>query len=79
MDLSVFKDVKFPFPAIPAWEPPDLRPVLGSVVIDAGEPLANINDGYKVKAPDLGAYEEGEPLPLYGPRPEGMDEESMSY
>jgi hypothetical protein len=36
--------------------------------IDAGAVLPNINDGYAGSAPDLGAYEDGQPLPTYGPR-----------
>ncbi len=36
--------------------------------VNAGIALANINDGYKGSAPDLGAYEVGAPLPKYGPR-----------
>ena len=29
----------------------------------------NVNDGFTGKAPDLGALEAGQPLPIYGPRP----------
>lgn len=38
--------------------------------IDAGDVLPNINDDFTGKAPDLGAYEFGKPLPQYGPRGE---------
>jgi hypothetical protein len=38
--------------------------------IDAGVALPNINDGFTGRAPDLGAYERGRPLPVYGPRKE---------
>ncbi|PYQ01748.1 MAG: hypothetical protein DMF82_18425 [Acidobacteria bacterium] len=38
--------------------------------IDAGAILPNINDGFLGSAPDLGAYEYGQPLPTYGPRPD---------
>jgi hypothetical protein len=38
--------------------------------VDAGEVIPNINDGFRGTAPDLGAYEAGEELPHYGPRPE---------
>ncbi len=41
-----------------------------SAAVDAGEVLPGFNDGFKGKAPDLGAYELGEELPQYGPRPE---------
>jgi hypothetical protein len=43
-----------------------LRP--GAAAVDAGVPMAGINDGYTGRAPDLGAYEVGQPLPHYGPR-----------
>jgi hypothetical protein len=47
----------------------DLRLKPGSAAIDAGVVLANIDDGFTGKAPDLGAYELGDELPQYGPRP----------
>jgi hypothetical protein len=47
----------------------DLRLKKGSAAIDAGIELPNITDGYRGRAPDLGAYEYGVPLPQYGPRP----------
>ena len=40
----------------------------GCAAIDAGAALPNINDSFSGKAPDLGAYESGRPLPHYGPR-----------
>lgn len=43
-----------------------LRP--GAAAIDRGVVLPNINDGFALKAPDLGALEAGQPLPIYGPR-----------
>jgi len=46
----------------------DLRLKAASGAIDTGVPLDNINDGFKGKAPDLGAYEFGMKLPHYGPR-----------
>jgi hypothetical protein len=48
----------------------DLRLRAGAAAIDAGEPLPGVNDGFAGRAPDLGAYETGAPLPRYGPRPE---------
>lgn len=42
----------------------------GSKAVDAGVVLPNVNDGFTGKAPDLGAYERGRPLPGYGPRKE---------
>ena len=43
-----------------------LRP--DSNAVNAGLRLPNINDDFTGQAPDLGAYEEGHPLPRYGPR-----------
>jgi hypothetical protein len=65
--------VAIPSPAFPARVPPDLRLAPGSPAADAGQPLPNVNDGYSGKAPDLGAYELGVELPIYGPRPMGSD------
>jgi hypothetical protein len=48
----------------------DLRLKAGSAAIDSGEFLPGFNDGFAGKAPDLGAYELGQDLPQYGPRPE---------
>jgi len=42
----------------------------GSAAIDAGEVLPGFNDGFAGKAPDLGAYEFGSSLPVYGIRPD---------
>jgi hypothetical protein len=49
----------------------DLRLRPGTKAQDAGQVLPGINDGFAGKAPDLGAYERGSPLPHYGPRPVG--------
>jgi len=46
----------------------------GSKAIDAGVPIPNITDGFRGRAPDLGAFEHGDPIPHYGPRPEGPGE-----
>ncbi len=75
IEWDVFEGVAFPNPAIPEREPADLRPRPGAKVVDAGLRLANINDDFLGEGPDIGAYEAGQPLPLYGPRPEGVDEE----
>jgi hypothetical protein len=53
--LYDFKDVDF-----------QLKPA--SAAIDRGVRLPNINDGFAGNAPDLGALEAGQPLPIYGPR-----------
>jgi hypothetical protein len=47
----------------------DLRLAARSQAIDAGELLPGFNDGFQGRAPDLGAFELGDPLPQYGPRP----------
>ncbi|MCC7010337.1 MAG: hypothetical protein IT184_16130 [Acidobacteria bacterium] len=39
-----------------------------SKAVDAGVRIPNVNDGFSGKAPDLGAYEVGQPAPVYGPR-----------
>jgi hypothetical protein len=47
----------------------DFRLKSNSVAVDAGVLLPNVNDDFTGKAPDLGALEVGEPMPVYGPRP----------
>jgi hypothetical protein len=75
--LEVFAaKVPLPNPGLDKWPTPDLRLKADTIAVDAGVVLANVNDGYTGKAPDLGAYEAGQELPLYGPRPEGVDEAS---
>jgi len=54
--------------------PPDATLDAGSNAVDAGRVLPNINDGFQGGGPDLGALERGCPLPIYGIRPEGIDE-----
>jgi hypothetical protein len=46
----------------------DLRLSARSAAVDAGQALPGLNDGFRGRAPDLGAYELGDPLPQYGPR-----------
>jgi hypothetical protein len=41
----------------------------GCIAVDAGDVLPNLTGDFLDKAPDLGAYEFGSPLPQYGPRP----------
>jgi hypothetical protein len=72
VDYKVFVDVPKPDRSDPQrlYNPEDmdfrLRPK--SAAIDAGMVLPTINDGYAGKAPDLGAYEFGQPVLDYGPR-----------
>ena len=48
----------------------DLRLNAGKPEIDAGTTIANLNDPFTINsAPDMGAFEFGEPLPSYGIRP----------
>ncbi len=58
------------------WDQPatpgsrDLRLVAGVPAIDSGIDLPNLNDGFVLNGlPDMGAFELGEALPHYGPRP----------
>jgi hypothetical protein len=44
-----------------------------SPLIDKGCILPNVNDDFTGKAPDIGPYEYGKPLPHYGPRTEMHD------
>ncbi|MCC2614865.1 Ig-like domain-containing protein [Aestuariibacter halophilus] len=44
----------------------DVRLNSASMAIDGGIAIPGINDAYQGNAPDLGAYEAGQPLPVYG-------------
>ena len=46
----------------------DFRLKSGAAAIDAGIELPSITDGFTGKAPDIGAFETGRPVPQYGPR-----------
>ena len=74
VDMGVFDDVAFPLSILTAYEPPDLRPRKDSAVVDNGLRLPNVNDHFDGNGPDIGAYEAGQELPHYGPRPEGVGE-----
>ena len=47
----------------------DFRLKPNAAAVDAGCILANVNDDFTGSAPDLGALEVGQPVPIYGPRP----------
>ena len=47
----------------------DFRLKPGSAAVDRGVALPNVTDGFTGGAPDLGALEVGQPVPIYGPRP----------
>lgn len=72
VNLDVFEMMILPDPEKPhaVYQPDsvDFRLRSGSVAIDRGVSLSNINDGFKGSAPDLGALElNAEPV-VYGPR-----------
>ena len=71
VDYDVFVKVAPPGPdPRTLYKPADfdfqLRP--GSAAVDAGVRLPGVNDDFTGRAPDLGAYEIGRPVPHYGPR-----------
>ena len=69
VDLSVFAaSITLPTAALTHFARPDLRLRSGGAAENAGVAIANINDRYTGRAPDVGAYEVGAPLPVYGPR-----------
>jgi hypothetical protein len=71
IDYDVFVKVTPPGPDPRTLYKPadfDFRLREGSAAVDAGLKLTGINDDFTGKAPDLGAYEVGRPLPHYGPR-----------
>ena len=71
LDYDIFENVRPPNPASPTpYITPrsfDFRLKAGSKAVDAGVRLPNVNDDFAGQAPDLGAYEPGKPLPVYGP------------
>lgn len=72
LDYDVFVNAPMPDYSDPTHVVPpesvDLQLRAHSKAVDAGQVLPNITDGYSGKAPDLGAYEYGQPVPHYGPR-----------
>jgi hypothetical protein len=72
VDYDIFANVRKPDMTDPQrvykTEDFDFRLKPGSVAIDAGVELPGITDGFTGRAPDLGAYETGVPIPHYGPR-----------
>jgi hypothetical protein len=46
----------------------DFQLLPSSPAVDVGCLLSNVNDDFAGKAPDLGALEVGQPVPIYGPR-----------
>ena len=69
-DLSTFAaTVSYPSNPLATNSPVDLRLKSGGAPVDKGIAIPNVNDGYAGTAPDIGAYEVGQSLPTYGPRP----------
>jgi len=72
LDYDVFLNLRPPDPSKPHAiyhaQDLDFRLAPGGKAIDAAVRIPNVNDQYSGNAPDLGAYEAGQPLPLYGPR-----------
>jgi hypothetical protein len=72
LDYDTFVNAPMPDYSDPTHVVPpetvDLQLKARSRAIDAGTVLPSITDGFSGKAPDLGAYEYGQPEPHYGPR-----------
>ncbi len=64
----IFSDVYFPSAPGSNYRAQDLRPHSSAPTIDKGEVIVGLNDGFSGSAPDIGAYEQGQELPHYGPR-----------
>ena len=79
VDYDVFVNLHPPDPAHPhsIYHAMDLdfRLNAGGMAVDAGTRLPNINDDFGGRAPDLGAIEAGDPVPIYGPRGRTSDHE----
>ena len=72
VDYDIFVKVAAPGPDPRTLYKPadfDFQLRAGSAAVDAGVRLSGIDDDFTGKAPDLGAYEVGKPVPHYGPRP----------
>ncbi|HTV53003.1 MAG TPA: hypothetical protein VME21_17555 [Steroidobacteraceae bacterium] len=71
IDYDVFRRVSMPDHADPQrlYDPEDFdfRLAAHSAAREAGVELPSITDGFSGRAPDLGAYLSGQPLPHYGP------------
>jgi hypothetical protein len=75
VDYDIFEDLRPPPPPDSSkpgtpFHAADLNFRLkpASAAVDAGLRLPNVNDTFTGKAPDLGAYEVDQILPIYGPR-----------
>jgi hypothetical protein len=74
LDESIFENVPLPDPqkrgAVYPVAGYNFRLKKDSKAIDAGCILPNVTDSFTGNAPDLGALEYGQELPVYGPREE---------
>lgn len=72
VDFDIFEKLAPPDPALrhAAYHATDLnfRLKAGGRPVDAGVAIPTVNDGFTGKAPDLGALEQGQPEPVWGPR-----------
>jgi hypothetical protein len=72
IDYDIFENVRPPDPSTPHAvyyaASFDFRLKPGSRAVDSGMRLSNVNDDFTGRAPDLGAYETGKDVPVYGPR-----------
>jgi hypothetical protein len=72
LDYDSFMSLRAPDPAKPhaVYHASDIdfRLNPNGKAVDKGLIMPNINNNHKGKAPDLGAIENGEPVPVYGPR-----------
>jgi len=73
VDYDIFENLRPPDPArrhsVYYAEDLDFTLRRGGKAVDAGVRLSNVNDNFAGRAPDLGAWEVGKPVPVYGPRP----------
>ena len=69
VDLGAFAaNVAFPGAPMSRYAAPDLRPKATGAAANVGMFIANVNAGFTGTAPDAGAYEAGDAMPVYGPR-----------
>jgi MYXO-CTERM domain-containing protein len=68
VDLGAFAAaIAYPADPFAAPDAPSFALSPSGAAVDKGTPLANVNDGFAGKAPDLGAIEAGQVEPVYGP------------
>ena len=68
LGMDVLAVMTFPEDPTLVYSSPDLRPRKDSAVVDAAIRIPNVNDNFAGQQPDIGAYETGQVLPIYGPR-----------